>query len=450
MTATHATMKKKHILISILAFVVTLNAQDNDIPTWSLQQCIDYALKHSPSLERQKITVRSQKFQTVIEKARFDWSVSASDSYAFAKPESNAANITLNKEFQSGVNVRAGLNASHVNNSDYTDTALAIQISKQILGGGNALETRYNLEASLIDELIQLNNLKRAERRLILDVTLAYYTIIRAQQSLTVKERALENAKRNLLLTREREKPLDILTAELRIPNNELQVNSAIRSIANGIDTLKEIIGYDVDKQLNITGQFDYQVKDVNPQDDLEFAEENLESILNNKLEKTKLKWLLEIRDSNTLPDLVLSATHRQRGDGDNYNLNGDDEQILSLSFNWTIGRRADLARLQIAHNNVQRNNSESYSLKQEITANIGNYKRRLDEYARAVELQERQCELLKRQEELYKDRWENGEIDILELVRTQTDLENSYVDLIGSKINYLELLANYQFLIGK
>ncbi|MBQ9445335.1 MAG: TolC family protein, partial [Victivallales bacterium] len=60
------------------------------------------------------------------------------------------------------------------------------------------------------------------------------------------------------------------------------------------------------------------------------------------------------------------------------------------------------------------------------------------------------QCKLINRQVELYRDTWENGEIDILELVRTQTDLENSYVDLSDSKINYLELLANYMFLIGK
>ena len=147
---------------------------------------------------------------------------------------------------------------------------------------------------------------------------------------------------------------------------------------------------------------------------------------------------------------MTLSATHRQHGDGDSYNLDGKDDQVIGVSLNWTIGRRADIARYEIAQNNLARNNSEYFTLCQELSANISSYKRRLDEYARAVELQELQCNLIRRQEELYRDKWENGEIDILELVRTQTDLENSYVDLSDSKINYLELLANYMFLIGK
>ena len=438
----------KKTLLALFILPVLLLAEET--PKWTLQQCIDYALEHSPSLERQKLSTNSQTLQTVIEKAAFDWSLSASDTYNIQNPNSNSATIGLQKDFQNGFKFRTTATGSQTEHNDYKSTTVAFQLSKQILGGGTALETKYNLEASLIDELISQNTLKRAQRQLILNVTLAYYTIIRAQQSLTVKQRALENAKQNLLITKEREKPLDILTAELRIPNNELSVNSAKRTIANGLDSLKELMGYDVAKPLDITGDFTYEVQTIIPENDLEFASDNLESIINNRLEKKKVEWLVKIRESHKLPDVTLSATHRQHGDGDSYNLDGKDDQVIGVSLNWTIGRRADIARYEIAQNNLARNNSEYFTLCQELSANISSYKRRLDEYARAVELQELQCNLIRRQEELYRDKWENGEIDILELVRTQTDLENSYVDLSDSKINYLELLANYMFLIGK
>ena len=421
----------KKTLLALFILPVLLLAEET--PKWTLQQCIDYALEHSPSLERQKLSTNSQTLQTVIEKAAFDWSISASDTYNIQNPNSNSATIGLQKDFQNGFGY------CYV---PYFDVNGWVDLSDTY--------AKYNLEASLIDELISQNTLKRAQRQLILNVTLAYYTIIRAQQSLTVKQRALENAKQNLLITKEREKPLDILTAELRIPNNELSVNSAKRTIANGLDSLKELMGYDVAKPLDITGDFTYEVQTIIPENDLEFASDNLESIINNRLEKKKVEWLVKIRESNKLPDVTLSATHRQHGDGDSYNLDGKDDQVIGVSLNWTIGRRADIARYEIAQNNLARNNSEYFTLCQELSANISSYKRRLDEYARAVELQELQCNLIRRQEELYRDKWENGEIDILELVRTQTDLENSYVDLSDSKINYLELLANYMFLIGK
>ena len=386
-------MKKS--LLALFVLPVLLLAEET--PKWTLQQCIDYALEHSPSLERQKLSTNSQTLQTVIEKAAFDWSISASDNYTFANPDNNnSATIGLQKDFQNGFKFRTTATGSQTEHNDYKSTTVAFQLSKQILGGGTALETKYNLEASLIDELISQNTLKRAQRQLILNVTLAYYTIIRAQQS------------------------------------------------------LKELMGYDVAKPLDITGDFTYEVQTIVPENDLEFASDNLESIINNRLEKKKVEWLVKIRESHKLPDVTLSATHRQHGDGDSYNLDGKDDQVIGVSLNWTIGRRADIARYEIAQNNLARNNSEYFTLCQELSANISSYKRRLDEYARAVELQELQCNLIRRQEELYRDKWENGEIDILELVRTQTDLENSYVDLSDSKINYLELLANYMFLIGK
>ena len=288
-------MKKS--LLAFLLLPALLLAEET--PKWTLQQCIDYAMEHSPSLERQKLSTNSQTLQTIIEKAAFDWSISASDNYTFARPDNNnSATIGLQKDFQNGFKFRTTATGSETEHNDYKTTTVAFQISKQILGGGTALETKYNLKASELDELISQNTLKRAQRRLVLDVTLAYYTIIRAQQSLTVKQRALENAKQNLLITKEREKPLDILTAELRIPNNELSVNSAKRTIANGLDSLKELIGYDVAKPLDITGDFTYEVQTIVPENDLEFASDNLETIINNRLEKQKYDMLVKIRES--------------------------------------------------------------------------------------------------------------------------------------------------------
>ena len=51
---------------------------------------------------------------------------------------------------------------------------------------------------------------------------------------------------------------------------------------------------------------------------------------------------------------------------------------------------------------------------------------------------------------EIYADRWENGEIDILEYIRSQNDLENSRIELIRLKTTYMELVGAYQFTTGR
>ncbi len=439
----------KYLIFAILGCSLICAGEEKKITKYTLQQCIDYAMQHSPVLAKQDLTVKNQKLQTVIEKAVFDLSLDGSVSQR-AQEGANDSSLTLSKEFENGFSVSSWVSSLRENGEGVTSSYVAVQVSKSLLGGGRAAEVRYGLDASMIDEISALNNYNRARRKLAQDVKVAYYGIIQSQQSLLVKERALKNARHNLNLTKEREKPLDILTAQIRIPENELSVNMARRSINNGLDSLKELIGMNVDEEFDITGDFEYAVQDKDVKKDIEFAQENLETFLNNRLERRKLNLMDEIYENKTMPDLKLAATHYQYGDGDGFNFDGKDEQIISLNLSWNLGRNAELARQQMNKNKLETNQHDYFMLLQELKTSVTGYYRRLLESAEAVRIQESICEIEKRKEELYRDKWENGEIDILELVRTQTDLENAYVTLIEKKISYLELLANYEFSVGR
>lgn len=432
-----------------LALFNYANAQETKVPKFSMQQCIDYAIEHSPTLANQKITVHNQKLQTIIEQAQFAFKLTASDSH-YAQAGTDSATVRLSKELTNGFNVSTWLNAARANGEGITSNYVALQISKTILGGGTSVETTYDIEASMLDEIAALNLYNKAKRELAQDVKIAYYTIILAQQSLLVKRRALENAKHTLALTREREKPLDILTAEIRIPANELSVNTALRTIKNGLDSLKKLMGMPVEEPFDITGDFDFKVVTPDLQKDLEYARDNLESIINNRLTRKKLTLQSQIYQSKNSPTLSLAATHYQYGNNDSFNFNGTDEQIFSLNLSWNLGLRAEAANLAATQNKLQSNQNSFFSLNQALTADLTSYHRRLLESADAVRLQESLCDFQKRKEELYRDKWENGEIDILELVRTQTDLEDSFVELITKKITYLELQAYYDYTRAK
>ncbi len=441
-------MKMKHLYILLFALAFVCRSEET-ARKFSLQECIDYAMKHSPTLAKQEISVKNQKLQTVIEEAQFAFTLSANDSHHVHAGE-DSGTVTLSKEFKSGFEVRTWVNAARRNGEGVTSNYVALQVSKTLIGGGSKLETTYGLEASLIDELEALNTMNRAKRKLAQDVKLAYYNVIQAQQSLLVKERALENSKHTLALTREREKPLDILTAEIRIPENEISVNSAKRTISNGLDSLKQLMGMEIGEQFDITGEFDFEIRSFDLAKDIEFGRENLETFVNNRLERKKLEMQCKINDGKTWPTVSVNATHYKYGDNENFNFHGREEQVVSLNLTYDIGRRADTARLGKAVNNLENNNHDYFVLDQALAVDLNGYHRRLIESEAAVKLQENLCDFYRKKEELYKDKWENGEIDILELVRTQTDLENAYVELINRKINYMELVANYEYAVGR
>ena len=62
------------------------------------------------------------------------------------------------------------------------------------------------------------------------------------------------------------------------------------------------------------------------------------------------------------------------------------------------------------------------------------------------VELQEERVKFSARRAELYGDRWQNGDIDILEYVRSQNDLQDSKIQVINYKTAYMDLLDQYNF----
>ncbi|MBR0459926.1 MAG: TolC family protein [Victivallales bacterium] len=442
-------MMKQRFLLTVLAAFLCGMAWCEEAPKYSLQKCIEYGLEHSPSLDNSEITVHVRKLETVIQEAAFAFKLTASDSQSAQAGENNL-NVTLAKELQNGFSVRTWVTSNRENGKGVTSNTLAAQLSKTILGGGSALETRYPLESAILDELAALNTYHRARRKLAQDIKIAYYGIISAQQSLLVKQRALENAKRTLAMTREREKPLDIITAEIRIPDNELSVNTAQRTIKNGLDNLKRLMGMPLDEPFDITGDFDFQLQNFDLEQDLVWARDNLETFLNNRLSRRKLEWQVRIREDRRFPTVSLNATHYQHGDGDGFNTHGKDEQVFSVNLSWALGRKAELAQLAIARENLAVNQNDYFSLNQDLVTELTNYHRRIQEAAAAVEYREQLCKLQQRKQELYSDRWENGEIDILELVRAQTDLEDALVALVNQKISYLELVANYLYTVGR
>jgi len=112
----------------------------------------------------------------------------------------------------------------------------------------------------------------------------------------------------------------------------------------------------------------------------------------------------------------------------------------------WPLGARADRAHYQQAKNRLEDHRQEMYRTLQAREQTVRRLSRRLQEAKTSVSLQQERVALGERQLELFTDRWENGEIDILELIRSQNDLENDKVQLVNQKTEYMELLAEFEY----
>ena len=442
-------MSKLFYILLILTF--SLTAQDKSkVPVLSLEDCLKYAMKHSPDLQKLELRHSDSKYDTIIARAAFDLGVSVR-SVRDDESRSNSHSATLSQEIPGGVTISAtgDVSTDEIANSQQSD--LSVTVSKVLLGGGTLEESLQGIRDGLVDELIASNNISREKRRIRFRIQTQFYRIIRNIQGLEIEKRRLISAKKNLENAKERDKPLDIATAEIEIPERELNVISANRRIASDLDTLKVIMGMSPDKEILINEDFEYKTLELKLVDDLFYAEKNEELFLNNSLQKDKAERAVRISASRKNVDLSLAFTHIIESKGtENADLRGRNDQIVSLNLSFDLGERADKARFAKSKNDLEDNAVDRYILRQNKMRTLRELKRTVEETAKAVVIQIERIKLSERQLELFKDRWENGEIDILEYIRSQNSLEDAKVRLINLKTTYMELLSEYLFEVGK
>lgn len=409
----------------------------------SLHQCVDRALVENPDLKRLAIQYDNQRLQTLIERARFGYYLAASGSRILDE-DTNQGAVTVSKEIVGGFDISGTVGSSEIAGEDFG--YFSATLSKTILGGGTVLETRNGINRSLVDESIRLNNINLRRREVRFQVKRAFYQILRNYQTLRIQESRLERARRNLENARIREESLiDIARAEVEVPANEAAVIAAERQIESALDALKVIMGLLPQEELAVSEEFEFQVAPLDVTAAIQHACEFHEDFLNTHLELRKLDWDSRIARTRLWPEVDLFSSYDFVSD-EGFDLEGDDDVSVGVLLNWEIGQRSDRAAARRARNAIEDQEIGLYELEQDKAAEIRELARRLAESERAIELQEQQLQVTERLVALYRDRWENGEIEILEYIRSQNDLENARVQLVNQKTSYMELLAQYRF----
>jgi outer membrane protein TolC len=414
----------------------------------ALQDCIRYATEHSPALQKLAIAHHTKQLSTLIEKAAFDIGLSVRAASSDSGDDSGdelPASISLSKEIVGGINVTAAASFDDLSGEDTTGETYSITVSKVLLGGGSVRASRLGIDNAIIGETIALNTRNRAQRQLVFDLKKAYYELIRNTQTLRVRKMKLERAKKNLAHAIEREKPLDIATARLEVPQNKASVLRAELTILAASDRLRELMGMDMTNELTVDQKFVFEEQARNASNDLAHCLAHDETIVNALLERKQAENSAFAARREILPKITLAGAMIEAPGAEE-----ETDQVISLALSWDIGSRAERAKHQTADNTISSKKLEVRILqlaREKETRNLG---RRLDESAELVRLQVEKVKLGEGRAEIYADRWENGEIDILEYIRSQNDLENSRIELIRLKTTYMELVGAYQFTTGR
>ena len=278
----------------------------------------------------------------------------------------------------------------------------------------------------------------------------SFYRLIRVTKSLDISKRRLETSKKNLEMAIAREDPLDISSAKINVPRDEISVIAAGVRLKNELDNLQVLMGLAPEEEFKVETNFEFSLAKPNSVEDMKYAQQNSEDFLNVELSRIKLTRELEDRDEKNSVDLSLFVRHNLENDtNENINLRGQEETTVGVNVNWTLGNRAEIAQLQIAKNNLRENNFDYKILYNDRLQSLRSLERALNELNTSIQVQIQEIKFNEEQVELYKDRWESGKMAILEYLRSQNRLEDSRIQLINLQTNYMETLQNYLFDTG-
>ncbi len=441
----HYDMNRRYIMTTLFSVATLLAVATGQTfsETMTIDNCVAYAHEHSPALTRLWVTHDNQKLSTMIERAAFDTGLSAAFSQDVDSEDGTAA-ATLSKQIPGDINVALGASLSF----DDTDSeSYSVTLSKIILGGGSFRASRLGINNSILDETVNLNIANRYKRELVYRVKEIYYRIIRDIQALKIREMKLARSKKNLEHAVARELPLDIATAQIEVPENESAVLEAKRAIDSSYDDLKNLIGMDIAKSVEIDPGFAFKRQTVDAAAGIKHCFENDELVINARLAQRKAENEADARRVEVLPEVALSGTARRDDDPSETE---ETEYLAGVSLSWDLWLRSERASYRRATNAVRIKELELRELQLATTKQIRDLARRIDESSSQINIQDKRVELGLRLAEIYRDKWENGEIDILEYVRSQNDLENNKIRLLNLKSSYMELLAEYEFVVAR
>jgi outer membrane protein TolC len=415
--------------------------------TLDLNSGLDLALSHSPRHRQALIELEQTRLSELIQRAEHDPTLTASVDQQL-EAETRQHRGTLKQSFYGGLSLSTSLSHSEKPlDPDSRDWTLSL--SKSLLKGGSWVETRQALMASIRASLKQVNTYRIARRKLLLDVRKLYYDIEEKRQTLKIQELRLERAKKNLEHALEKDEPMDIAIAKLEVPRNEISLLRSRMNLSTDLESLRVILGLPLETQISVPPLELPKPGEVDLPSDLNVMLHQHEDILNSQLDLAHQKRLVRIRKWELTPSLSLSASINHSGEGPLTEME-QDEKSVGLDLSWPLGIRQEWNRMKSARLELRNQELALARERLEKSANLRRLHRNILEAIEALHLQEETVKLENFRVKLYRDRWQEGQINILEMVRSEGDFENSKVDLISRRLRYIRSVEDYHFAVGR
>ncbi len=306
---------------------------------------------------------------------------------------------------------------------------------------------------------ITTNRNEGIKQNLILQITQAYYDVLKDTELVKVSEDVLERSKENTAQTVALRKagiliPADEATARVREANSELSLLNNKNSLQISQATLPRLMGLDPGLLINVAVDESFQQYiergtiekiEITVEEAIEIAIENRPEFKENEAQIKQQEWSLTLSKLQRWPRLSANA---------NYNVNLDDylreRQNFSDFRNWSVGASLNFTLFDggVLGNRVREQNMQleqarenASDLERSVALGVRQSYLNLKRSETAVEISNTQVVNAQLSLDVIEGRYKVGKAILLEVLDAQT----SYAQALNNQVN-----AFYDYKVAK
>lgn len=303
--------------------------------------------------------------------------------------------------------------------------------------GYKLAEESYNI-ASL--------NFKKAKEKLDLDIITAFYGALISQQLYKITEESLKRTEEFLKITQNKYRNgqasnFEVLRAKVELANTKPKVKSAETQYKMALENLKNAIGIDLDEEIELSGDINYEKINLVYEDvKKSFIENNDERKIAQSLENIG-QYQKNLSLAMLLPSIAISANltnystneafHREK----EYWQNSWD---VTIGLQWTIfDSFKNLASVKEASLAAEKQKLNRENMENLLKIQLDALFMQINESKEVIEAAD---ETIKQAEEGYKIAKTNYVNGLIQSI----DLMDAEIMLMQAKMNYLNAMYNY------
>ena len=277
----------------------------------------------------------------------------------------------------------------------------------------------------------------------------AYYSVLLAEQVLTMTKASLTNAEDNLrnvkiLNTQGIVSDYDLIRAEVQVENVRPMVLEAERNVAVSLNGFKMALGLPAMEKIGITGNLEFTPADSSLVENPDLVEQNA-SLRALDYQKEIADKLITVNRSEYLPTISAFGNYQWQAQKNTLNIGPSDliktSQVgVSLNLNLFNGFQTT-ARVGQARSDLHKVQEQASQLREVLKTQVQSILLRLQEAERRIRSQQRTVELAEKSFKIATTRYKTGS-------GTQLEVNDADVSLLRARLNRVQ--AIYDYLVAK